>query len=771
MRWSGVGALVAAMVCVACGADDTGVRSLSAVNIVDETVELTPSIDPTNLEAPLYAAAPTALFLDAPVLLVPHSQQDPETAIHALTATAGGWLAVGSTTNPGQHGAASVWTVAMDGTVGAPTALPTPTTAPSVARSALSDAFGTIVVGMRGSGRESVATAWVQQPGSGWSTIDLPLDLAHTHGAIADRVVRLADGTTVVVGRGNGPFYSDLVLWTSLDNGISWTSMLAGKSFLEPLVATDGERVAMFVRTYPDPVTRIAGHTAIVFGMQGDALSQLDISLVDLAPGWRYWPMALLWDGTQFVVGLQLNVGPALATSTDGVTYSVTEFRPPELEADTPAGVASLAMIDGSLVVAVEQQSTLFIFRRDGTDFTAVTIPHTPPGSLGYLDYRRLTASDGQRFAYVAADWDGLNLLNWDGQSWTSGPISGLSGYRNSARLEVSDLASAGGSDLALLREAYTESPGRFVGRPAGLLWRPSGSTAWMQFSMPLADLSTPVTITEWRDAFVVVGHDYATHRSTLFRLDPATGEATTMASLEGFVGGIVTDVDHLYARVSDTAAGWSSSSSLWQSSDGTTWSEIELDFDPRALCADGTTAVVEWMTSDGGSSTMGTAKLDGDSALSYASPFEFELYQVEPQEDQVMRCAVNSTGVLTTLEGYDRAIADISPQARVITWNEAIISTADLVLPVSPDGAWKSDIRGIVWNGHEWIAVGSGGDVERANDALLWKSVDGLVWEPAITLAGGPGNQTANSVIIRDGEMLIGGFDGQQATIWRLPE
>jgi hypothetical protein len=51
----------------------------------------------------------------------------------------------------------------------------------------------------------------------------------------------------------------------------------------------------------------------------------------------------------------------------------------------------------------------------------------------------------------------------------------------------------------------------------------------------------------------------------------------------------------------------------------------------------------------------------------------------------------------------------------------------------------------------------------------LLWRSSDGLVWEPAITRAGGPGKQTANSVI-RDGEMLIGGFDGQQAIIWRLP-
>ena len=89
--------------------------------------------------------------------------------------------------------------------------------------------------------------------------------------------------------------------------------------------------------------------------------------------------------------------------------------------------------------------------------------------------------------------------------------------------------------------------------------------------------------------------------------------------------------------------------------------------------------------------------------------------------------------------------------------------------MPVSPLGAWKSDIRAITWNGHEWIAVGAGGDVESAWDALVWKSADGIIWEPAITLAGGPGNQTANSIVIRNGEMLIGGFDGQQAIVWRL--
>jgi hypothetical protein len=579
----------------------------------------------------------------------------------------------------------------------------------------------------------------------------------------------LLDGTTVVVGRGNGPFFSDLVLWTSLDNGASWASTLSGKSFLEPLVATDGVRVLTFVRTYPDTATGIAGHAALVFGMRDGLLGQLDISLEDLAAGRRYWPGTLVWDGTQFVLGMTLDVGPAIATSTDGVTYSVAEFMPADLGTNVPAGVVGLEMLDGSLMVAVQQQSELHMYRRDGENFTVVDVPHTPGGSLTYVQYRPIIASDGHRFAYIAADWDGYTVLNWDGQSWTSVPIAGLSAYRNSARLEVSALASVGDADLALLSEAYTKAPGRFVSRSAGLLWRPTGSKTWLQFSMPLADLSTPVTITQWRDAFVVVGHDYTHNRSTLFLLDPLTGLATTMATLDGYVGSLVSDDGHLYARLS-SAPDALGNASLWQTSDGTTWSEIPIGFAPRTLCSDGTTVVVDWMTSDGGSSTMGTAKLDGESFVPYESPFEFQPYQVVPEQDQVMRCGVNSIGTLTTLNGYDRAIADPSPQARLIPWNASPISRADIVLPMSPEGAWKSDVRGITWNGHEWIAVGAGGDVEQAWDALLWKSRDGQQWEPAVTLAGGPGNQTANTVIIRNGEMLIGGFDGQHAIIWRLP-
>ena len=474
MRLCLAAAVLSSVVVVACSVQDPGVRSRQAEQITVATDEPTvPSTDAApaaTLAAPLFVSAPTAVIDDAPRMTVPHAQQDSEQAIHALTTTSDGWLAVGSMTEAGVPGHSTVWGVSMDGTFGPATPLPTPGDVPSVARDAISDASGTIVVGSRGSGRESIATAWLLGVDLAWSMIDLPLDLARTYGAIADRVLRLADGTTVVIGRDNGPFYSDLVLWWSADGVASWTSSLPGmKSFLEPLVATDGTRVALFVRSYPNGVTNYAGHETAVFAMQGADLAALEIQAVDLAPDRRYWPHALLWDGTQFVVGMQLDVGPAVATSTDGVNYSVTEFTAPGLDSTAGAGVVGMTMLDGSLVVEIEEQATLSLFRRDGEQFTALDVPHTPSGSLGYLDYRRLSASDGHRFAYVG-DWDGLTMLRWDGAAWTIGPVLGLSTFRNSARLEVRTIVSAAGSDLALLSEGYTNAPGVFVDRPAGLL-------------------------------------------------------------------------------------------------------------------------------------------------------------------------------------------------------------------------------------------------------------------------------------------------------------
>ena len=186
-------------------------------------------------------------------------------------------------------------------------------------------------------------------------------------------------------------------------------------------------------------------------------------------------------------------------------------------------------------------------------------------------------------------------------------------------------------------------------------------------------------------------------------------------------------------------------------------------------MCTNGAIAVVERMVSDGGTSTMGTARLDGASVSTYSSPFEFDTFQVQPEQEQTLRCGVSNVGVITTLIGYDDVIASESPQARLVNWNPPPSSVAELVLPMSGTGAWKSTVMDVQWSGSRWIAVGAGRDVESAWDALMWTSTDGLVWNLPITIAGGPGNQTANVVNIDEGRMRIGGFDGTNAVIWTL--
>ena len=66
----------------------------------------------------LFVSAPTAVIDDAPRMTVPHAQQDPEQAIHALATTSDGWLAVGSMTEAGVPGHSTLWDVSIDGAFG-----------------------------------------------------------------------------------------------------------------------------------------------------------------------------------------------------------------------------------------------------------------------------------------------------------------------------------------------------------------------------------------------------------------------------------------------------------------------------------------------------------------------------------------------------------------------------------------------------------------------------------------------------------------------------
>jgi hypothetical protein len=213
---------------------------------------------------------------------------------------------------------------------------------------------------------------------------------------------------------------------------------------------------------------------------------------------------------------------------------------------------------------------------------------------------------------------------------------------------------------------------------------------------------------------------------------DPITGATNRLSGLPGWVDAVVADEAYLYARVKDVTG----TSTLWWSADGVTWDVVDLAGSPRLVCSDGTTAAVESMTSDGGTSSVSLYRLDGPNADAIGPPFEFQPFEVLPEQEQTMRCGVSGAGVLTTVQGYDSFIASESP----------------------PE------------SGSRWIAVGVGHDVESAQDALMWTSVDGVVWDPPVTIAGGPGNQGASAVFVDGPTLSVGGFAGSDAMIWSLP-
>lgn len=755
---------------MSCGSEPQ-VSSVRADRILGDQ-PLSPPPPPDEQPTDAWEAPPSyweawEFYSDQPIVTVPVEEQEPEAAIHALASQGDGWLAAGSLTAPGDIGTAAVWDIDRDSSFGDATRLPMTADVPSVARDTLVNESGALVVGSQGSGRQSIPTVWRSTADGTWSLTTLPIDLAATYGAIADRVLRLDDGTIVVVGRGDGPFFSKLVLWSSIDDGATWSILLTDtRSFLEPLVATDGRQIALFFRTYPESATGLAGYATGLVALDGGALTWVGGGETDLVPGVRYWPTDLTWDGSQFVMALQVDVGPALATSSDGANYVVTTIDPPGLLPGVPAGAMGLALFEGSVVVLVSQQSMLSMFRWDGVTLTPIDLPPTPSGSLEYLDARPLISSDGERFAYLAADWDRLTLLTGDGEVWASEPVYDFPLHRNSNRLEIRDLVSVSGSELALLAESYSTEPGRFQSDVIGVLWRPNRSSLWEQYGLYLPDLSGTVAVAEWNDSFVIVGYEPRRDRSSLFQLDPNSGEIMLLSRLDGFVGSVVADANYIYARADDQVGG----SVLWHSSDGFAWTTVDLGFEPRVMCTDGDIAVVEWMVSDGGTSTMGTARLDGASVTTYSSPFEFETFQVLDEQEQTLRCGVNDFGVLTTMIGFDSVIASQSPHTRLVNWTPPPTSDAELVLPMSAAGAWRSTVMDVEWSGSRWVAVGGGRDVESAWDALMWTSTDGLVWSPPVTVAGGPGNQMANTVTFEGGTMRLGGFDGTTATLWVLP-
>jgi hypothetical protein len=714
---------------------------------------------------------PRSIHADAATFSLAGPQPETEFAIHALVGKDEGWLAVGSSTPPGGPGVATAWHLGPDGTFGTPTPLPTIAGLASVARDAFTTGTGAIVVGAQGVGRESVPSVWTTATGAEWTMVPLPIDMADTHGAIADRIVTLVDGTVVVVGRGSGPFFKELIVWTSRDGGASWTTnLLYYEAFLEPTVATDGTTLVLFYQSNPQPDTGLAGHTSLVVGFEVDEVEGTKARVrthadVDLTPGARYWPEDLLWDGTQYVMALQADIEAALAVSPDGITWAVVPLAPDGVGPSSAVSAVALAELDGSLVVAVAQDTTLSVHRWDGTGLTRYDTPAMTTTSLAYLLGRSLFAANASQLAYLAPGWNEVSLLVGDGERWNAQPVVGLPLHRNPSRREVLEIVGVADSELALLATGSTVSDGRFRSNVDGAMWRPAGSDTWSEFSW-LPDGTIPSVVTTWQESFVVAGYDGAFDWSEIHRLDPITGETTWLAGFAGWVDSIVADASYLYARVRDDVGG----SALWWSPDGSDWDIVDLDVPPHLLCSDGRIAVAQSMGFDGERSSLSMWLLDGTNAAAMGSAYHFEKYQVMPEEEQTLRCGMSTEGVMTTLQGFDEYIASQSPQSRLVPWDPTPTSYESILRPLSDAGAWYSVVESVQWSGGRWIAVGIGHDVESSQDALMWTSTDGVYWEQPVTVAGGPGNQGAYTVYIDGPTMKIGGFSGTDAMIWTVP-
>ncbi len=769
--------------CIACASQTPSVRSSRADANPTTTLLLPPSDPDVSSSVPVVSSVPdlpTGASFPAEALLTLPGPPDlavwpeateTEVAIHALAPATDGWLAVGSVIPPLGTGIASLWHVAADGTFGEPESLGTWNfDQPSVARDVLTVGSTTIVAGYQGAGTDASAVVWVQGGDGLWTYAPLATEPGLLQGTIADEVLALADGTIVVIGRGDGPFHNALVLWWSIDGGTTWNDYVPGntRAFLPPLAATDGARIAMLLRSVPNGDGLAAYETAVItWDAAGPTLDSLQF--IDPTPGVRYWPQALVWDGAAFVSSFETEGAPAFATSVDGVTYTVQDMDLPGLVTELPVGVEGMVLVDGLLTVFVHQGDDLTAFQRAATGMVPIELPYVVAGHMTYLEGDELFATDGHRVAYLAIRWTSKVFLSWDGSVWAVRDAIEVPSPRNFVRLDLRDVVQAGDSRLGLLNRAVSDEPGVFIGEPSGVVWQPPGETTWMLLDI-VRHIPNPTAVVAWQGAFLIAAVDYESNTTTFWQLDPDAGEFTEVATMVGRVRELASGVGGMIARVIGVADSTDSTETLWASTDGRGWSEVQLPGRPAGLCSDGATTAVVWMRPDEERDTVGVSRVDGTAATTVGAPADLDPGRIATGYRDIGKCGVNDRGVISVHVGYEGALAQLSPLTRSVRWQDGPNNPEGLWMNMTAIGSSQAMVNDIEWTGTEWVAVGFGYDVESSMDAMLWRSADGLYWDRGDTIAGGPGSQEARSVLVDGGQLLISGRDVQQATIWFVP-
>jgi len=714
---------------------------------------------------------------------IPNPMATNEAAVHALVPIDGGWLAGGSVTEPSSRAKAALWHVGSDGVFASPELLPDLIPgAPSFVRDIVVDGGDTIAVGRTGAGREAKATVWLAPTSGERRAIELPGGFNQDlKGTTAERVLLLDNGTLMIVGRGEGPYYFWVVAWWSADHGQTWQSHNSiTESYLEPLAATDGTRVVILTTGIPDRDGMLT-HEAAVLTPTADGLDPIRLDDLDLMPGVGLHPDALLWDGSQFLAAFDKDGPPLMAMSADGSNWTTSTMELPGL-LPLAKSVQAMVVVDGAVDIFVDQSKTLFAFRWTQGEFTSMPMPEGAlAAEMGFVDAHQPIASDGHRVGFLAATWFSRSFLQWDGQTWTARDVPELPAHRGDERLDIRQVESTGGSELALLAYEQLNIPGIFDAGPAGLLWRPAGEEQWSALMLE-GNLPAPVSLGTWNGKFVVGDYNDVANATQWWQFDPSGGEMSPLGTMPGFPRVVVGASDGMYVRVAgaDQAAsrisslrriqpGESETTSLWFSPDGFAWTLVDLDGENVSVCSNGVDAAASWALPDGDSDMLGTVSLAAGRATRIGTDVTTKPFEVSQEWRRVVRCAVGPTDVITAHLAYDHFLVEPTPSIdRVSRGPEASMGDGRLK-PMQNAGATETWVEDITWDGKEWIAVGHLTDFEVSMDAVIWRSKNGLTWKPTV-LAGGPGNQIAYSVTAHDGEIIVGGLDGQNAAIWRIP-
>jgi hypothetical protein len=274
--------------------------------------------------------------------------------------------------------------------------------------------------------------------------------------------------------------------------------------------------------------------------------------------------------------------------------------------------------------------------------------------------------------------------------------------------------------------------------------------------------------VEEWHGRFLIADMDFDSNVTSLWELDPLARDLTAIATIDGHVQELVGAPSGMLALVTGVDGPADSEQTLWASADGEEWTEVLLPGAATGICTDGESLVAVWMAPDEESDVVGLSIMDGLAPIPLGEPATTN--EIWAEVRQVGICGAGERGVLAMHVGFEGALGESSPLSRIVRWEPGPGSEDQVLANVTPIGSAASVVYETIWTGTEWVAVGHSYDLEHSMDATIWRSADGLNWEPGEVIAGGPGHQSARGVLVDGEQLLISGFDVQTATVWLEP-